>query len=316
MRITAGILATDGEHTDGSKTGIAFLQTMVENHNSHYSQMLWNHDLRFPPVGRIRSARVVKLPDGHSGVAAEMEEYEDTDTPASIHGDGRTIELYVRDVPLFAVAADLTFDSDGGREVLDRLGRITGAAGNDLYWKRGADAGVSTLVITSGLFMFGAIVVGFLERLGADLYERFRRALTEYFGNPGLPKNGYVDFRFFVRKDETDFDYHLLVDNRNPGDLAELLSTRFEGLDDLIADVPISEAGLGRVVAERVAGRLVLRYAVRKDAVPLEFSPDGGLLDQVARLPPAERSAKERATGLSGGYIIDPRGGRGSVSLP
>ena len=80
-----------------------------------------------------------------------------------------------------------------------------------------------------------------------------------------------MDFCFLVKHGNKNFEVHILVVNPSEKELDELFSSRFNGADDLIASIPCSELEVAKIVLEYENQRLLLRYAVRIDSVPLIF---------------------------------------------
>jgi hypothetical protein len=119
-------------------------------------------------------------------------------------------------------------------------------------------------------FIVGSIAKGFFSKLGSDLYERFKGALVKYY-QKRTSSEQILDLCFLVKQRNRNFEVHVVVANPSEQELNELFASKFEGVDTLLASLTLSEPDVAKVVFENENQRLLMRYAVRDDSVPLIF---------------------------------------------
>lgn len=125
------------------------LEGAAEQASTDYITVLWNHDIRYPPLGRQIAAEVVPLDDGEFALEATAELWERGDIAESLRGDGRSIRLHTHeDYEKFAVRYDRTFRDPRGWSLVQELADMSGTKPQEESKK--ALEPVSTLVIVSG----------------------------------------------------------------------------------------------------------------------------------------------------------------------
>jgi len=201
---------------------------------------------------------------------ATAELFEESDSLESLTGDGRKIPIRDQDIQTIVVEYDRTFQDKEGQELLRELSQISGKIEKPREIIKKALEPISTLLIGAGLFAVGAIATGFFSKLGADAYERLKRALIKYFRKK-ISSEQILDFRFSVKQYNRTFEVHVLAVNPSEQKLNELFTSRFNGVDNLLVSLPLSESDIARIVLEYDKQRLLIRYAVKRDSVPFRF---------------------------------------------
>ncbi len=251
------------------------LEDMAKQIKERYLPMQVEHDIRYPPVGRVISAEVVELPDGEYALQGAAEIFEEDDSLESLRGDGRTISVDSRDITTIAVEYDRTFRSREGQELIHELSGIAGEDDQPKQVVKKALDPLSTLVILAGVFIVGQISKGFFSKLGADLYDKLKSTLIKYFRKE-VSSEQVLDLCFLVKKLDRNLEVHVLVSNPTEKKLSEVFASKFGSIDELIASIPISELDIVKIVLEYANQEFSLRYLVRRDAVPVMFSRSEG----------------------------------------
>lgn len=270
MKLIRSRVATT--HTDRHNERITreCLEDMAQQVAEHYIPVMWNHDIRYPPLGRVISAEVVPLEDGEYAVETVAECWEDDDTPEVLTGDRhRSLRLRIDDdYEKFVVRYDRTFLDDDGWRLIQEIATLSGTEPREEGKK--ALEPVSILVIAAGAFVLSSTASGFFNKLGSDLYDTLKSKLRTFFErNP--EREVLMDFEMVVQGEEHRFEVHVLVDDTTPQKIEELFNRRFDGLDRIVEAISRKVPGTARIVLEWREGRMHLRYVVRSDGVPLFF---------------------------------------------
>lgn len=266
-------IATSHVDLHGERISPEALEDMACQIREQYLPMHIEHDIRYPPVSRVVSAEVIKLQDGEYALVGTAELFEESDSPESLAGDGRKIPIMDQDIQTIAVEYDRTFSSEEGQMLLRELSQISAENEKPKEIVKKAFEPVSTLIILAGVFIVGSIAKGFFSKLGSDLYERFNGALVKYY-QKRTSSEQILDLCFLVKQRNRNFEVHVLVVNPSEQELNELFASKFDGVDTLFAS--LSDSDFAKVVFEYENQRLLMRYAVRDDSVPLIFVREKG----------------------------------------
>lgn len=270
MKRIQKIMATSHVDLHGDMIHPDALEDAARQIREQYLPMNIEHDIRRPPIGRIVSAEVIKLQDGEYALQSTAELFEESDSLESLTGDGRKIPIRGQDIQTIVVEYDRTFQDKEGQELLRGLSQISGEIEKPREIIKKALEPISTILIGAGVFAVGAIATGFFSKLGADAYEMLKHALIKYFRKK-ISSEQILDFRFSVKQYNRTFEVHVLAVNPSEQKLDELFTSRFNGVDNLLVSLSLSESDVARVVLEYENQRLLIRYAVRSDSVPFMF---------------------------------------------
>lgn len=268
MKIVRSRVATTHIDRHNERLAREALEGMARDAAEHYIPVMWNHDIRHPPLGRIVSAEVVALEDGEYALETITECWEQGDTVESLRGDGRRwLRLRIDDdYERFVVRYDRTFLDEDGWALVQDIAALSGAEPQQEGKK--ALEPVSTLVIAVGAFALGSIASEFFRKLGSDVYDALKNRLKTFLErNPG--REFLVDFEMVVESEGRRFEAHVLVDEPSPHKMEELFGSRFSQLDEIVEQIQRELPEAARIVLEWRERRMQLRYVVRSDGVPL-----------------------------------------------
>lgn len=250
------------------------LEDAVEQLKHNYLPINYNHDIRYPPLGRIVSAEVIKLPDGEYALQATGELFEELDPLEELAGDGREVPVRFAETRTFTIQFDRTFRDENGQELIERLHNLSGSEEKPTEFIKKALEPIQVLFIASGVYIIGSIAKGFLSKLGSDIYEKLRDTLIAYYRKKKVPES-ILDFCFYVKDGTRRLEVHILVVNPTEQNVSELLHSHFAQLDDILTSLPLQKSSISQVVLEYKQKDFSIRYAVRKDSVPLHFIKKG-----------------------------------------
>jgi hypothetical protein len=274
MKMVKSIMATTHVDLHGDMLTKEALEEGVEQLKNKYIPLIWNHDIRYPPIGRVVSGEVIKLPDGHFALEANCEIFEESDSIDILTGDGREIPLDYTETSTFRIQFDRTFMDEDGQLLIQHLHELSGVEEKPAEFVKKALEPIQVLLIASGVYVIGSIAQGFLRKLGSDIYEKIRDALIRYYRKKKTP-DSILDFCFYVNDNGKQVEVHILISNPTDDTVAELLDSQFAQLDRLLASVHQKESQVSSIVLEYKNKNLSIRYAVRNDAVPLTLRSKG-----------------------------------------
>jgi hypothetical protein len=248
------------------------LEALVAQVGQTYIPVTWQHDLRYPPLGRVVAARLVELPDGELAVEGDQELWEADDDARSAAGDGRGVPIRIDRGPGLTVGFDRTFENDEFLDQVRDLARLIGTSEPEFNVKKALEP-ISILVIAGGAFALGSIASGFFGKIGSDAYDGLKARLKALYRDRRSDEE-LLDFNLGVAGEEGAYEVHLLVVGPDDRQLDNVLDTRFAGLDELVAEIVKGEPDIAKVVTIWKDGGIDLAYAVRSDAYPVVVNWD------------------------------------------
>lgn len=266
MSIIQATLATTNVDLHNERMTVSALQSMVDAANQSYIPFGIEHDPRVPPQGRVNRAWLEEQADGATAVRAEIELFDDN-SAVRLPEDTREIRLKVFDSEHLQISFDRNFRDGEDQELLSRLAIRLDAKLQEEF-KKALDP--ISIVSIGGAFALGAIATGFLGKLGSDGYELLKETLKRLFAKA---KDG-EKARLFVLEFELShqgerFIVEVIATNPGPNEIEALLSVELERLDSLVRSTFHPGSGLRKLVYELEEGGVALKFAVRRDCVPL-----------------------------------------------
>lgn len=259
------VIATTHRDLHGDKMAPSALEGMVRQVQKNYVPVLWNHDIRFPPLGRSIAASVIRLPDGELALETESEYWESGDRLAVLNGDGRVLVTNHLDAPGFEIRVDRGLSGDDDRKAANELAALAGAGRVPSEVGKKALEPDAVLVVAVGTVV-GSIALGFFQHLGEDLYDQLKSRLSTFIAERHAPL--LIDFDITFERDGRR-TLHVLLDGPRAADIEDVFDQRFDGLDVLVDTCLSQVADMDRVVVTWVDRGFLLNYAVRRDGVPV-----------------------------------------------
>jgi hypothetical protein len=240
---------------------------MVDAVNTNYIPLGIEHDPRISPQGRIVKAWLEERPDGGMAAMGEIELFDgDSKTPTM--SDSRELRIKTFDPEQILISFDRNFRGAEDQKLLSDLASSLNAKLQEEF-KKALDP-ISVLAIGGALFLLGGIAKGFLGKLGSDGYEVLKQALKKLFTRP---KEGEKDrllmLEFELERQGERFVVEVIASNPTPEEIDSLLGLELQRLDKLIADIFTTNTGLKKLVFELGKEGIALKFAVRRDCVPL-----------------------------------------------
>lgn len=259
-------------HVDlhGERISLEALNSMARQISEKYLPININHDIRQPPIGRVVSAKVVKMPDGEYALDGIAEIFEPSDTLESLTGDGRKITVWEDDVETFSVHYDRGFLNEEGKKLLQELEDLSGQKPQPAIKK--ALEPISILLIGFGIFALGATATKFFSKLGEDLYDKLKKTLVNYYEKK-TSADQILDFRFSIEKNNRVFEVHVLISSPTEQIINDFFDEGISKIDETL-DFLYSELAedVAQVVLQYKDNKLTVSYAIRSDCVPLSLT--------------------------------------------
>jgi hypothetical protein len=273
MRTLSGILTTTRVDRHGHRMTLSSLEDGAGQINRLYLPFGVEHDPRIAPIGRVVAARVVPVGDGEYGLEGEIEIFEPGDD-LPLPDEGREIPMREYPSTQLQVLSDMAFeDADSRRDLAELSERLGSDHAQEM---KKAFEPIAVLVIGGAAFVLGQLAQGFLSRLGEDGYELLKTKLKALVGRrQAIGKDTLLEVSLVVplQGQNVEIDIHCT----NPTGIAidDIVRKQLQRIDDALPSLVDPRLGIRRLVFEYQEGDVHLRFAVRRDAVPLfpKFDP-------------------------------------------
>lgn len=259
--LTSAHMDREGEMIDPES-----LPAFVDRINACYLPITKNHDPRIPPLGRVISARLVKLEDGVDAVEGELEFLDPGDQLPPVDQSMREIPLEAPDTDEIEVGFDKGYGDDEGQAIVRDIGTIFGTTPQKKL-KKSLDP-VSILTI-AGVFALGGIATGLLNKLGADTWDALKEKLKQAMERKKAGKGNLLIFEFYIFSNSHPIVGKVILTNPGGDDIEAFLGKGLNQVDRALTRLVDTDASLRQVVFEYSRNELRALYGIRKDAMPL-----------------------------------------------
>jgi len=271
LRRTRGIVATTVLDRQGDKLSVGALKDMARQISEWYIPMMFDHDIRYPPIGRAAGAEVVELQGGEHALEVMSEVFEKGDSVESLAGDGRRMRVRSESPDRFVVYYDRGLAGPEGADLLEQLHGLAPVDPRPSEYGKKSLEPLPTLLILAGTFVVGSIATGFLTKLGEDVYEGLRDSLTEHWRG-GRPRPEVLDLCFCATRGGQPLEVHVLLTRPSARDIERLFNAALKELDSLLATLPLENHDVARIVVRYDGKAPAVSYEVRGDCVPLPLT--------------------------------------------
>jgi hypothetical protein len=248
---------------------LSALEDGVRQINAGYLPFGVEHDPRIAPVGRVVAARIKKLEGGEYGLEGDIEIFESGDE-LPLPDNGRQIPLRAFPDDRLQVIYDMAFEDDESRAVITELSKQFRT--EPIQELKKSIEPIAVLVIGGSAFILGQLARGFLNRLGKDGYEALKAGLSkilQYRKSRG--KDTLLDVSLIIPIKGHNVEVNILCKNPSAGMLHDILKEQLQRIDDALPNLLDPRHGIRKLVFEHENGNVHLRFAVRRDAVPLSL---------------------------------------------
>lgn len=268
MKYMEGIFASSHVDRHQEKIAVEALRSMVAMANQSYIPILIEHDPRIPPQGRVISAELKELEDGEYAVAGISEIFEEGDE-IPFKDDGREIPINEFSDDRIHVMYDRSYRN---REDLKEI-RDFKKLPNIEIEEEGKKALEPISVLGIGaVFIVGEIATGFLNKLGADVYDLLKSKIKNLLDRKRNDKEVFL-FKLEINLKYSDRDLNIVTIATNPTneDIDNLLTSGLTQLDQLSKKLGPETMHIKKIVCQFKNGNLLKPFGIRKDAVPVKI---------------------------------------------
>lgn len=237
---------------------------MVDQANSSYIPFGVEHDPRIAPLGRIRKARLIPMQDGQCAVEGDIEFFDPEET-IPLAGTQRAVALPSLEEP--AIGYDRSYRDGVNQKIIRDVAKLLGSKPKQEF-KKSLDP-VSVLEIL-GLFIIGQFSGGFLQKVGADVFDSVKSKLKTLTKTG--PKGQLISFHFYAEHKNRKVAVEVILTSPTPEDIQKFFNAHLPLLYEALNPVLETE-NLSKLVLESKSGKIELLHGVRSDAVPIKFKP-------------------------------------------
>lgn len=269
MRYVKGIIATSHIDRHGDMLSPEGLKNMVEQINSQYIPFMVEHDPRIPPQGRMKSAKLIKLEDGHYAVEGINEIFEEGDE-IEVVDSSREMPLPIYDREVLQITYDRSYRDDESQLLINDISSLLGSSPQK-YEKKAIEP-ISILII-GGFYLLGKIASGFFNKLGSDAWEALRGKLKILFEKKkNEAKENLLMFQLSISAEGLIVNTEVIITNPSDDDIDSFFEKGLSKLDQILPSVIKKYPEVKKIVFTFSDNDLSLLFSVRKDAFPISPS--------------------------------------------
>lgn len=259
-------------HVDkhNERISVDALDDFVNLVNQQYIPVGVEHDPRIPPVGRVISAQIEKLPDGEFAVDGIAEIYEEGQE-IEFKDDGREIPIELPSEGI-TISPDRSYLQPNDKELLIELEKLVNGEIRPQV-KKSVEP-ISILIIAAS-FVAGGIAQGFLGKIGEDAWEKLKGKIHELVNSKTrIEKDRLLVFEFTVDLKDNPLCLETILSNPSESEIRKFLENGLAQLDEKTNRFFQHRHYLRKVVFEYKDNKLKVIFGLRKDGVPLSISDE------------------------------------------
>ena len=239
------------------------LESAADQLRRSYIPIGLEHDPRLPPFGRVVSAKLLDLSDGEVGLFGLMELFEPNEV-IPLANDDRTIPAREEPIGVVELIADRGLLEAFGHELSEIETLLDRRISTEI--KKGV--GGPEVLTLAATFVLGAIAGGFLQQLGADIYAGIKHQVLRIFRKE-YQADRLLRILVTVENGPHRVTIDVIVTNPSPDQISLLFDAVPRQLDAEVPQILDANPDIRRLVFELSGPKLIHKFAVRRDAVPL-----------------------------------------------
>jgi len=258
------IISTTHLDSDGDKFTKEMLMNFVEQINTEYVIAQIEHDPRNPPIGRLKTAKLVQLDDVEYAVQTETEIFEKDDFASEID-HSRSIKIKEHLLNEIDLSYDKSFN-ENEVNIVEEIGIILNNQPSQAI-KKSIDP-IAVLEIACGL-MLGSFVKGFFSKIGSDAYEKLKIKVGKLFKKDRSKKEKLLQFDFTVYGIDPQINVRVILNNPTINEFESFLTNGLNILEDILPRFNNDQYSIKEIVFLYEGNKLNLLFGIRSDAVPM-----------------------------------------------
>jgi hypothetical protein len=265
-------------HVDrhNERISVDALNNFVESINQQYTPVGVEHDPRIPPIGRVISAQIEKLPDGEFAVDGIVEIF-DAEQEIEFKNDGREIPVEITGEAI-TISPDRSYLEPGDKESLLEVKELINGEIKPAV-KKSVEP-ISILIIAA-TFIAGGIAQGFLSKIGEDIWDKFKVKLNGLVNSKTrIKKDRLLVFEFTVGAEDNPLCLETILTNPSESEINKFMNEGLKQLDIQTNRFFKHRHYLRKVIFEYKDNKLRVIYSLRKDGVPLSIPDEKSTNDE------------------------------------
>lgn len=254
-------LASSHVDKQGEVFPINVLASMVDQANGSYIPFGVEHDPRIRPLGRIRKTRLVPTSDGECAVVGDIEIFDDESLPAL----DATRKMPLPSLDEARIGYDRSYRDRKNKQIIDEISRALGRKAEEAF-KKSLDP--VTLLEILGAFVIGNFAGGFLQKMGADAWDKLKLGLKR-LARVG-PHGQLFSFSFYAEHSTGKTVVEVILTRPSPDDVERFFSHDLPIMYESLKPILDTE-GLHKLVLESKRGKFRPLFGLRSDAVPINL---------------------------------------------
>lgn len=241
------------------------LESLVKQTKEYYVSVWKGHDPRFPPIGRVVDAELVKTGEDSYEAVGEIEFFDETMNLNEI-GDK---ELYVKEYSnkYLQIFYDKNFLDKEDQAIISEIAELFKSEARKE--EKHCIEHVAIISICAS-FVFGSIAAGFLKKLGEDSYLSLKNKLSELFQKK--KDENVLTLELSVEKDGYSINTEIFLNNPTSSEIEYMLNEGIKEIESkLLPSFYDKSLGIKRLVYEQKNKNIHLKFAVRKDGIPMKL---------------------------------------------
>jgi hypothetical protein len=255
-------------HVDKHNESISVdaLDDFVRLVNQQYIPVGVEHDPRIPPIGRVLSANIEKLPDGEFAVDGIVEMFQGKEI--EFKDDGREIPLELAG-EVITISPDRSYRHLGDAKLVQEISELV--KGKVKQQLKKSQEPISILIIAA-TFIAGGIAQGLLSKIGEDVWDIFKTKLNDLVNSKKrAEKDRLLIFEFTVDAENNPLCLETILTNPSESDINKFFREGLKQLDEQTNRFFKHRHYLRKVVFEYKNNKLTVAFGLRKDGVPLSI---------------------------------------------
>ena len=266
MKYVKGTIATSHIDRHGDMLSPEGLKDMVKQINTQYIPLMVEHDPRIPPQGRMKSANLKKLEDGHYAVEVINEIFEEGDE-IDVVDSSREMPLPIYDSEVLQITYDRSYRDAESQHLINDISNLLGSSPQE-YEKKALEP-ISILII-GGFYLIGKIASGFLNKLGSDAWEALKSKLKILFEKKKKEaKENLLMFQLSISVEGLIVNTEIIMTNPSDDDIDFFFEKGLSKLDEILPSLINKNPEVKKIVFSFADKGLSLLFSVRKDTIPI-----------------------------------------------
>jgi len=229
MSVFKSIIATTDTDNGLRKMTKLDIEHLVKSYNEQYVRLTAEHDPRKIPIGRVIGCKLIQLDDDKYAAEGFYELYDGKDP---VKDDENKFLVFENDDQNenITISFDYSYSTKEKYNKVKELNELI-TKHDDLSFNVKNSIEPLSVLFIAGTFILGKICDGFLNKVGEDLYEKFKDKLFETLEMQKYKSEHILQFALNIKKEQEEYRANIFITNPNKEDIDTVLKFGFRKLD-------------------------------------------------------------------------------------